>query len=158
MTTGDPHERAAQLSTTGVPQPFKVYGYVKVNNPKAAEKRVHQKLHKYRVSNNREFFKVKPEIAIKELDAINEEVAAKRREREERKELIERQRVQEEKRQAKLEEERIQKELKWEEEFEKKQRRQELGDEYKSIEQQLRSEGICGVLDRNRPGKTIFTI
>lgn len=58
MTTIDPVVRAKEISRgTGVPGPFKVEKSFHVKNPAAAEKYVHQDLAKYRVNDNREFFK-----------------------------------------------------------------------------------------------------
>lgn len=73
-TNIDPHDRAKQLHTTGVPSPFKVYGYVKVNNPRKVEKAIHSKLSKYRKATSREFFRYKPSDALKVLESVSGEV------------------------------------------------------------------------------------
>lgn len=75
----DPYERAKQLSATNVPTPFKIYGYVTVNKPKEVEKAVHKKLSKFRKSKSREFFKIKPEEAVKILENVSGKFELKRR-------------------------------------------------------------------------------
>lgn len=56
--------RAKDLFTTGVPTPFKIQYEVRVLNCKELEKLVHQRLKKYRVAANREFFKIDVPAAI----------------------------------------------------------------------------------------------
>jgi len=68
MTEKDPVDRAAQLSTTAIPHPFEVYGYVEVADCKRLEKQMHRKLKSKRISRKREFFKVSPEYALKLLE------------------------------------------------------------------------------------------
>lgn len=64
-TQRDPSERAKELSSaTGVPTPFTVVYHAYFNDCDKAEKFVHTKLERYRVANNREFFKVESNIAI----------------------------------------------------------------------------------------------
>lgn len=58
MTDRSPHLRAAEISAaTGVPQPFNVEYYAEVSTPTLYERMVHKKLERYRLSENREFFR-----------------------------------------------------------------------------------------------------
>ena len=66
-TTGDPYERAKQLSGTGVPTPYIVAYYRQVLDCSSAEKLIHSHLSYARVNNDREFFRVDAKVAI---DAI----------------------------------------------------------------------------------------
>ena len=52
-----PEERAEELSSTGVLYKFKVEHYKKFKDAEKVEGLIHKKLKKYRVANNREFFK-----------------------------------------------------------------------------------------------------
>jgi len=52
-----PEERAEELSSTGVLYKFKVEHYKKFKDAEKVEALLHKKLKKYRVANNREFFK-----------------------------------------------------------------------------------------------------
>lgn len=63
ITKGDPRERAAGLSTaTGVPAPFVLTGFFScMGKARAAESLFMQSLDEYRVSSNREFFRVSME-------------------------------------------------------------------------------------------------
>lgn len=63
-TKRDSENRANELHTTGVPTPFIVIYEVLVEDCDACERRVHEFLSDYRVSNQREFFRVEPKIAI----------------------------------------------------------------------------------------------
>lgn len=56
--------RVKDLYTTGVPTPFKIQYEVRVFNCEELEKLVHQRLKKYRVTANREFFKIDVPVAI----------------------------------------------------------------------------------------------
>lgn len=61
-TASPPNTRAEQLSHgTGVPSPYKVLFYAEMPSAMAWEKVIHQELSEYRVSENREFFKVDAE-------------------------------------------------------------------------------------------------
>jgi hypothetical protein len=73
MTTNSPYERASQLSTTGLPYPFEVYGFIQTDAPAETEKAVHKKLRSFRVSDKREFFQIEPSEAL----AIVEELTGK---------------------------------------------------------------------------------
>lgn len=56
-TERSPHARAEELSNhSGVPAPFYVICYVEVRDFQQSEKRFHQWLKPYRISENREFF------------------------------------------------------------------------------------------------------
>lgn len=82
MTRNNPHNRASQLSTTGVPNKFKVFGYVYVDEPNEVELKVHRKLAKHRVSKRREFFKISPDIALSALEEVSGEHEVLRKEKE----------------------------------------------------------------------------
>jgi len=60
-------ERAKELSSTGVPEPFKVSYYCLVENAKSTEKEVHEKLSDFRYSENREFFSIELGFAIRAI-------------------------------------------------------------------------------------------
>lgn len=61
-------ERVAELSsTTGVPTPFVIEHYILVENPYDFEMALHDELSKYRVNNNREFFDIPIDKAIKKF-------------------------------------------------------------------------------------------
>ncbi|XVQ86425.1 GIY-YIG nuclease family protein [Microbispora siamensis] len=64
MTAKLAEDRARQLHATGVPLPFDVEFRALTSFPRKAEKRAHEFLEPFRVSRNREFFQVSPEIAI----------------------------------------------------------------------------------------------
>ena len=70
-TINDPEQRAQQLSSTGVPFPFKVAYKMKVTDCKAAEKWLHQKFAHKRVNQGREFFRMEAQEAF---DALKEKV------------------------------------------------------------------------------------
>ncbi len=80
MTTGSVDERASQLSTTGIPYKFEVYNKVRVENPEQLEKEVHSYLHPYRVSADREFFKISPSKALAAIEKISGEINATKKE------------------------------------------------------------------------------
>jgi predicted transport protein len=68
LTTQSPDERARDLSrATGVPQPFEVAYSVQVEDCGAAERLVHDTLHRYRVG--KEFFELPLRVAV---DAMSE--------------------------------------------------------------------------------------
>ena len=62
--------RASELSNTSVPLPYEVYYEELVEYPSVIERLIHSQLNNYRVSPDREFFKVKPEHAEEELNLI----------------------------------------------------------------------------------------
>ena len=76
MTTGDTAARAAQLHTTGVPVPFKVYADVYAPDCAALEQIVHKSLAKLRVHNSREFFSCSPGEAEKTLNSCHVEMVS----------------------------------------------------------------------------------
>lgn len=68
----DPKERAKELYTTGVPEPFTVYYAVKVKKSLNLENKLHKLFSEYRHNNDREFFKYSKEkvkLAISLSDA-----------------------------------------------------------------------------------------
>ena len=58
MTRKAPVERAAELSSTGVPTPFRVEFSIIVSNPEQAEHKIHTYFSDYRVKHDREFFTI----------------------------------------------------------------------------------------------------
>ena len=68
QTRTNPHQRATQLYTTGVPTPFKVEMAKYVPDYEKKEKTIHRVLEKFsvRVNSKREFFEIKLE-AVKEV-------------------------------------------------------------------------------------------
>lgn len=67
MTTRSPEERAQELASTGVPMPFHVAAAWAVDNVRAAERDAHAALARYRVSDQREWFRLSVPAAIKAL-------------------------------------------------------------------------------------------
>lgn len=70
-TLKSPHQRAEELTTTGVPHPFAVVGYIDVERPDVWERRFHKYLEQYRCNTRREFFKA-PMSVIAPLFMFNE--------------------------------------------------------------------------------------
>lgn len=70
-TIRDPHRRARELSTTGVPTPFQVAFELFSEEHDTLEALVHNKLLDFRVSTNREFFHFPVDRAIKLLQELN---------------------------------------------------------------------------------------
>jgi len=71
-TTKRPEVRAREISAaTGVPRPFEVAYEARVKNCDRAEQLIHQRLHSYRSSSNREFF----ELSLKRIIKVIEDVA-----------------------------------------------------------------------------------
>jgi len=71
FTFDNPNSRAKQLSDdTRILADFKVEYWLKFSNYKLAEKIVHEKLKKYRVRSNREFFKVDLNKAIEIIETV----------------------------------------------------------------------------------------
>lgn len=62
-TSKNPHVRAAELQSTGVPTPFYVFKYWEIQKGLETERDVHRLFSKYRHANNREFFKISPKKA-----------------------------------------------------------------------------------------------
>jgi len=74
-TTKSPEQRAEELSvSTGVPTPYHVAFQVHVADCDYAERRVHEKLNKHRVSERREFFSAPLKLAIQILDEAEKEM------------------------------------------------------------------------------------
>jgi len=105
MTYDSPYERASELYTTGIPEKFKVYGYVKVDNPELVEREVHRQLAKYRPNKGREFFKINPEDCLHIIENVSgqkEEIKRKRKikEEEEKRIYLEKKKVEDAKRKS----------------------------------------------------------
>ena len=66
-TATSPNQRMSELHSTGVPTPFVLELSVKVDDCHASERAAHSALAKYRVANNREFFRAS---VAKALQAI----------------------------------------------------------------------------------------
>ena len=73
MTTGDPVLRAAQLSTTGVPENFVLEASFKSPDCAELEKRAHIVLADQRVKSGREFFRLSVDDASKQVAALHAE-------------------------------------------------------------------------------------
>ena len=74
-TARNSRERARELSSsTGVPTPFKVVFELSSDQYEILEKNIHSKLARYRVDNNREFFKCTAGVAIIALKEIHSEL------------------------------------------------------------------------------------
>ena len=73
-TTRNSRERAKELSSsTSVPTPFRVIFELSSDRYEILEREVHRKLARYRVGDNREFFKCAAGIAIKAIKEIHSE-------------------------------------------------------------------------------------
>lgn len=64
FTTSPIQDRLRQLNTTGVPSPFEVAAMFRVDNPQACEKAIHRRLARYRVTSEREFFKIDLKVLL----------------------------------------------------------------------------------------------
>ena len=69
-TKNDPEHRAKELSSTGVPTPFRVWHYSLVENANDVEEAIHVSLFKNRTNKDREFFCISPESAKNTMDRI----------------------------------------------------------------------------------------
>lgn len=69
-TSRSAEERAKELSTTGVPTPYMVLYSHAFSDWEEAEGRVHARLRRYRINEDREFFSVEPKVAIDEIRRI----------------------------------------------------------------------------------------
>lgn len=67
MTTRTPEERAAELHDTGSPAPYAVAAAWPVDDVRVAERAAHAVLARYRVSNQREWFRVSVPVAVAAL-------------------------------------------------------------------------------------------
>jgi hypothetical protein len=74
LTTNTVEERAKQLSGTSSPDRFLIISRWAVQDCVLAEKLIHKKLGCYRLSSKREFFKIKLEVAIKEIIPIIDKI------------------------------------------------------------------------------------
>tara|TARA_R110002167_G_scaffold29013_19_gene97047 strand:- start:6917 stop:7504 length:588 start_codon:yes stop_codon:yes gene_type:complete len=74
MTDRTPEQRAKELFTTSIPTEFKVEYAVQVAHCAYAEKLIHQRLMHYRANENREFFTIDLQTAIKQLDKAAKEI------------------------------------------------------------------------------------
>lgn len=73
-TARNSRERAKELSSsTGIPTPFRVVFELSSDRYEILEREVHRKLARYRVGDNREFFKCTAGIAIKAIREIHSE-------------------------------------------------------------------------------------
>lgn len=73
FTTRAPMNRVAELSAaTGVPEPFYPFFYVETEDPARFEREIHRILNDFRVSENREFFRVDDRIARKAFYNLND--------------------------------------------------------------------------------------
>lgn len=69
-TSRTPEERADELYTTGVPHPFKVIHKHPCDFPDILERRMHKKLHPFRVNTDREFFRYPADDAFQLLQKL----------------------------------------------------------------------------------------
>ena len=69
-TERSPEERAAELSDTGLPEPFKVAYSIKTDLSIETEKLIHKKLDKFRYRSDREFFKTDLETIKKAISEV----------------------------------------------------------------------------------------
>ena len=65
-----PDERASELYTTGVPEPFELAYYCLVDDAKRIETEIHKELFSYRHNNGREFFRVELVDVIKLIASL----------------------------------------------------------------------------------------
>jgi hypothetical protein len=72
MTTNSPDQRAAELSTTGVPHQFVVVYAELVRDCERVERLLHDRLEKVRVNPNREFFRITPQAAVRAVLEVAE--------------------------------------------------------------------------------------
>lgn len=66
-TTTHPDQRMAELHSTGVPTPFELECSFAVPDCHESERKAHNALNAYRVANNREFFRLSVQSAIKTI-------------------------------------------------------------------------------------------
>lgn len=70
FTTNTVEERLRQLDRTGMPLPFEVYYSAEVNDARKEEEWLHSIFADRRVRDNREFFKINPELATLALKRV----------------------------------------------------------------------------------------
>lgn len=79
MTDRDePHTRIAELNTTGLPEPFQIEFALMVSDANSVENALHVRYSDFRVSINREFFKLDSSYVLKDLDSIIKELGIER--------------------------------------------------------------------------------
>lgn len=78
MTTRSPEERAEELLTTGVPQPFRIAAAWPTADVKAAERAAHEALARWRTHDTREWFAVPAARAVAVLEAVLDVRSARR--------------------------------------------------------------------------------
>ncbi len=66
-TTTSPSQRMAELHTTGVPTPFELEFCAEIEDCHVAETLAHVRLARFRLADNREFFRVGPKLAIEHV-------------------------------------------------------------------------------------------
>lgn len=67
MSSRPVEQRLKELDTTGIPLPFEIFATMKTSKYKEAEKHIHHSIERFtklRIRDNREFFNVKPEVAL----------------------------------------------------------------------------------------------
>lgn len=72
-TTNTPNQRMSELHSTGVPTPFELEFSISVDDCHKAERLAHKTLNYYRVSANREFFRISVKKAIEQILEVIEE-------------------------------------------------------------------------------------
>lgn len=75
LTSRLPEDRAKDLDTTGVPEPFEIIYRTSTSRPKAVERRAHELLSEYRTNPKREFFRVTVNDAVEAVRRAAVEVA-----------------------------------------------------------------------------------
>jgi hypothetical protein len=65
-----PTERAAELFTTGVPEPFELIYYCLVEDAGKLESQLHQSISAHRYRGDREFFSVELKFAVQSISAL----------------------------------------------------------------------------------------
>lgn len=77
ITKCSPEIRAKQISqNSGVPTPFAVFAFFRSAHAASVEKRAHLLMREVRISENREFFAISPEMAVAAITAAIHEVDA----------------------------------------------------------------------------------
>lgn len=75
-TSGTAEARAAQLNTTGVPEPFAVRAAFRVADDRRVERALHEAFAPYRWNSSREFFRVEPHQVRAILRLLGNEAVA----------------------------------------------------------------------------------
>jgi hypothetical protein len=66
----DPHTRIEELNTTGLPEPFRIEFALRVSDAVSVEGALHARYSDFRVSMNREFFKLDSSHVLRDLDSV----------------------------------------------------------------------------------------